>query len=680
MITKNPCLRASFRMLFASIAASAFLVLGTTRADAAEALSIFENSGRTIQRDAFSSGQNIFGRIKGIAKANRSFCYKMEWVRPDGTIAATVFLAPVNSATRDVPPFALPAAGPSGKWTLRAFRATSSGSCGGTNYGATPILSTQFDVARTVIVGADSPCAKAGSADAPGGDNFVDQTSAQAGNIQGNGLGVELDVRSRSSANKRAFMRFNLAGLPGSVTVNDARLRLFMFTAPKSSRTHNLYALSASWFEGAITWNNQAAASSNLLASAATGNANNTLVYWSGAQLKTNVQNLVANPATNFGWRIGDANESQGGNDDNLARFRSTEADADTGSCPIKKIPNKTLWPVLLLDYTDTCTTAPTVNGPICEGAINVSGTSSETNGTIIELFVNDVSAGSTSVSGGTWNKSVSALSGGDRLSAKATATGKCTSGASFQVTVESPSIAPTGANASLNNLCPGDTTTLNVTGGQLGAGANWVWYSGNPTNGLVEDTGDTIDVSPTTTTTYYVRAENGCNATASASVTVTVKGTTLVPPPTQTIVLADNCSATLPDCTSLATVSNACATNVTVTQSPPPGTLLTGAGPLTVSLIADDGSSNTATGSFTVNRINLPPRLFSPARNGSTFQVSVITLTGRIHVLEFTDALTSPTWTSLLPGIVGDGTVKTLTDDTASGPQRFYRVRVECP
>ena len=646
----------------------------------AEALALFENSGRTAQRDAYAWGQNIYARLKGIPKSNRTFCYKVEWLRPDGTIATTLFLEPVAGANRDISTFTLPATGPSGKWTLRTFRATITGVCAGKTYNALPTASVQFDVARAVIVGGDSPCAKPGSADLLGGDNFVDQTGAQANVIQANGLGAALDVRSRSSANKRAFVRFNLAGLPGNITVSDAKLRLFMSTAPKVARTENLQPVAATWSEGAITWMNQPAVSSTLLASSAVpANSNNTLIYWSGAALKTNVQNLVVDPAGNYGWRIADASEGQGGNDNNLARFRSTEADGDTGNCPIKKNPNKMVWPVLLLDYTDTCTPAPTVSEPLCEGTTLVSGTSSESNGTVVEVFVNDVSAGSTVVTGGTWARSVSALFGGDQVTAKATAAGRCTSGASFQVTVGSSSTAPTAASASTNSLCSGDTSTLTVAGGELGVEADWVWYSGDPVNGVVEGIGDTIDVTPAGSTTYYVRAE-GCNITTSVSVTVTMRTPAITCPPSQTLLLGDGCLATLPDYTALAAVIAGCSTNISVTQSPAPGTTVIGTTPLTVSLTADDGISNPVQCSFPVNPVNVPPELFFPRRTGSVFQVSMVMLSGRMYVLEFANVLTNTTWTPLPPGVVGDATVKTLTDTAADAPQRFYRVRITCP
>jgi hypothetical protein len=48
--------------------------------------------------------------------------------------------------------------------------------------------------------------------------------------------------------------------------------------------------------------------------------------------------------------------------------------------------------------------------------------------------------------------------------------------------------------------------------------------------------------------------------------------------------------------------------------------------------------------------------------------------------VLEYNDDLNSTTWTQILPGVVGDGTVMVLQDTNATSPMRFYRLRVDCP
>lgn len=92
---------------------------------------------------------------------------------------------------------------------------------------------------------------------------------------------------------------------------------------------------------------------------------------------------------------------------------------------------------------------------------------------------------------------------------------------AQVTVTVNTPSTDPTAANASLTTTC-GDPTTLSVSGGSLGTGASWQWYSGS-CGGTSVGTGSSLTVTPTTTTTYFVRGEGACNNTACQQVTVTV-------------------------------------------------------------------------------------------------------------------------------------------------------------
>jgi PKD repeat protein len=94
-------------------------------------------------------------------------------------------------------------------------------------------------------------------------------------------------------------------------------------------------------------------------------------------------------------------------------------------------------------------------------------------------------------------------------------------------ITVHSTSTAPTGATASPSAICPGGSSTLTVSGGSLGSGASWNWYSGS-CGGTFVGTGFSISVSPSSTTTYYVRAEGTCNTTSCVSVTVTLSYITL--------------------------------------------------------------------------------------------------------------------------------------------------------
>lgn len=108
-------------------------------------------------------------------------------------------------------------------------------------------------------------------------------------------------------------------------------------------------------------------------------------------------------------------------------------------------------------------------------------------------------------------------------------------------------------------------------------------------------------------TTTVTITATNGCPPDASCSFQITVndiQAPTITCPPTQTLTLGSNCQASSPDYTGLATANDNCPGTATVSQSPAPGTTVSGVGPMTVTLTATDASGNTASCVFTVNKV----------------------------------------------------------------------------
>ena len=116
---------------------------------------------------------------------------------------------------------------------------------------------------------------------------------------------------------------------------------------------------------------------------------------------------------------------------------------------------------VIVQDISD----APVVTGPICPGVTSVSGTSSEADGTTITLYVNTVSVGTTTVTGGAWTKTgLTPLISGDMVDAKATASGECQSALSSTMTVISPT---------------GDYRSSNPSGGPWNLASSWDMYDG---------------------------------------------------------------------------------------------------------------------------------------------------------------------------------------------------------
>lgn len=66
---------------------------------------------------------------------------------------------------------------------------------------------------------------------------------------------------------------------------------------------------------------------------------------------------------------------------------------------------------------------------------------------------------------------------------------------------------------------------------------------------------------------------------------------------------------------------------------------------------------------------------VFAPAKAGNSFTFSFETTPGRTYVVEYADSLLNPNWQPL-PTVSGDGSVKTVTDTTATPGQRYYRLR----
>jgi hypothetical protein len=85
------------------------------------------------------------------------------------------------------------------------------------------------------------------------------------------------------------------------------------------------------------------------------------------------------------------------------------------------------------------------------------------------------------------------------------------------------PSTTPEGIIASDTLICAGDTISLVVYGGQRGENAQWVWYTGSCGETYLAY-GDTIQVSPDTITTYFVRIEGEANITECVELTIDIK------------------------------------------------------------------------------------------------------------------------------------------------------------
>ena len=95
-------------------------------------------------------------------------------------------------------------------------------------------------------------------------------------------------------------------------------------------------------------------------------------------------------------------------------------------------------------------------------------------------------------------------------------------------VTVNTLSTDPVSVSGT-TTICEGNSTTLAVVGGSLGTAATWTWYAGGCGTGTAVATGGTVTITPTASTSYYVRAEGACNTSNCAFTSVTVNDSSLV-------------------------------------------------------------------------------------------------------------------------------------------------------
>jgi hypothetical protein len=161
----------------------------------------------------------------------------------------------------------------------------------------------------------------------------------------------------------------------------------------------------------------------------------------------------------------------------------------------------------------------PVVTSPICVNATVVSGTSTEANGTIIEVFKGSTSLGTTTVTSSAWTKSgLSALSSEESITAKANACGKNLSAASTAVVV-----ATSTSPVITGSYCQGGTTVsgTGVNGASISVirGGSSIGTATVGVGGTWSATVSTLAASDVLTAT---QTESGkCVSTASSSVTI---------------------------------------------------------------------------------------------------------------------------------------------------------------
>jgi hypothetical protein len=161
----------------------------------------------------------------------------------------------------------------------------------------------------------------------PSTTSVVADTSVRQGTPAGNfGTINSMNVASGSSANRRVYVRFDLAGcspaIPVTATVRVATLRLYASSLPAVCRTVDVFRVTAAWTETGVTWNTQPfgttvnnPASGSRTDSFDVGSPgaceNQAAGYVNGAVVTADVAAFVSG-TTNYGWMLRDDAENSG--------------------------------------------------------------------------------------------------------------------------------------------------------------------------------------------------------------------------------------------------------------------------------------------------------------------------------------------------------------------------------
>jgi hypothetical protein len=151
--------------------------------------------------------------------------------------------------------------------------------------------------------------------------SVADTTVKQASATTAFGTATTSVVSSASSANQRAYLRFDLTAcspsIPSTATIRLATLRLYLSGVPAACRTIDVFRVSSTWTEAGLTWNSQPfgttinnPASGSRTAAIAVGTpagcTNQAAGYAAGGSVTADVAAFVAGSATNFGWMLRD--------------------------------------------------------------------------------------------------------------------------------------------------------------------------------------------------------------------------------------------------------------------------------------------------------------------------------------------------------------------------------------
>ena len=195
--------------------------------------------------------RSTIGAISSKGRSNRSCSTNATRSAGESVSSTSSSASPIESASSASCSGSEPAAwvaagsgtsGPSGTWAVKAFKGSSS-NCGTATFPASPIVTSSFDVARAVIVGA----VESGGI---GGDTYVREDQA-ANNF---GAATDVEVNPNAGHRKHALVGFDLSGAGISGSVTSATLRLRLRDGANLPRTDDVYRATSTWGESAVTW------------------------------------------------------------------------------------------------------------------------------------------------------------------------------------------------------------------------------------------------------------------------------------------------------------------------------------------------------------------------------------------------------------------------------------------
>lgn len=177
--------------------------------------------------------------------------------------------------------------------------------------------------------------------------------------------------------------------------------------------------------------------------------------------------------------------------------------------------------------------------------------------------------------------------------------------------------------------------------------------------------------VTSTTAITITATDDDGNAATCTFNVVVSDNTPpTLSCPPDQAENYDINCQFTVPDYSSLATVSDNCTASPTITQSPSAGTIITSG--TTVTLFATDAAGNSSNCSFNITLTdNLAPIISCPSAQAVPFDANCeYQMADFSSMMTITEACGTPTITQspIVGTTVTSSTLVTMTVDDGNG------------